>query len=199
VQVCPTGIDIRKGLQYECIGCGACADVCDTVMDKMGYARGLVKYTTENAMKNKWTQAQTWRHIFRPRILIYTTILASIVVAMGVSLAVRTPYKVNVIRDRGVMARIVGGGKIENVYQLQVMNATEATQRYKVSVSGLPGLAVTSDHTLTVESTQQRRLVVRLQAPFEAAAPGTYPIEFRIESLDSPGNLVEKSVFMIPK
>jgi polyferredoxin len=168
-------------------------------MDKMGYARGLVKYTTENAMKNKWTQAQTWRHIFRPRILIYTTILASIVVAMGVSLAVRTPYKVNVIRDRGVMARIVGGGKIENVYQLQVMNATEATQRYKVSVSGLPGLAVTSDHTLTVESTQQRRLVVRLQAPFEAAAPGTYPIEFRIESLDSPGNLVEKSVFMIPK
>jgi polyferredoxin len=118
---------------------------------------------------------------------------------MGVSLAVRTPYKVNVIRDRGVMARIVGGGKIENVYQLQVMNATEATQRYKVSVSGLPGLAVTSDHTLTVESTQQRRLVVRLQAPFEAAAPGTYPIEFRIESLDSPGNLVEKSVFMIPK
>ena len=98
-----------------------------------------------------------------------------------------------------IMARIVGGGKIENVYQLQVMNATEATQRYKVSVSGLPGLAVTSDHTLTVESTQQRRLVVRLQAPFEAAAPGTYPIEFRIESLDSPGNLVEKSVFMIPK
>ena len=62
VQVCPTGIDIRNGLQYECIGCGACADVCDTVMDKMGYARGLVKYTTENAMKNKWTETQTWRH-----------------------------------------------------------------------------------------------------------------------------------------
>lgn len=198
VQVCPTGIDIRKGLQYECIGCGACADVCDTVMDKMGYARGLVKYTTENAMKNKWTQAQTWRHIFRPRILIYTTILSAIVVAMVVSLAVRTPYKVNVFRDRGVMARIVNGGKIENVYQLQVMNATEATQHYKITVSGLPGLAVTSDNTLVVESTQQRRLAVRVQAPFEAAPPGTHPIEFQIESLDSPGNLVEKSVFMIP-
>jgi cytochrome c oxidase accessory protein FixG len=199
VQVCPTGIDIRKGLQYECIGCGACADVCDTVMDKMGYARGLVKYTTENAMKNKWTQAQTWRHIFRPRILIYTAVLSTIVVAMVVSLAVRTPYKVNVVRDRGVMARIVNGGKIENVYQLQVMNATEATQRYKITVTGLPGLTVTSDNTLTVESTQQRRLAVRVQAPFEAAAAGTYPIEFQIESLDTPGNLLEKSVFMIPK
>ncbi len=199
VQVCPTGIDIRNGLQYECIGCGACADVCDTVMDKMGYARGLVKYTTENAMKNKWTQAQTWRHIFRPRILIYTAILSAIVVAMVVSLAVRTPYKVNVVRDRGVMARIVNGGKIENVYQLQVMNATEATQHYKITVTGLPGLAVTSDNTLVVESTQQRRLAVRVQAPFEAAAPGTHPIEFQIESLDTPGNLVEKSVFMIPR
>ncbi|MGA8391355.1 MAG: cytochrome c oxidase accessory protein CcoG, partial [Burkholderiaceae bacterium] len=153
VQVCPTGIDIRKGLQYECIGCGACADVCDTVMDKMGYARGLVKYTTENAMKNQWTSAQTWRHVFRPRILIYTSILLGIVIAMGVSLALRTPFKVNVVRDRGVMSRIVSGGKIENVYQLQVMNATESTQRYRITAAGLPGLVVASDNVTTVEST----------------------------------------------
>jgi cytochrome c oxidase accessory protein FixG len=110
VQVCPTGIDIRKGLQYECIGCGACADVCDTVMDKMGYARGLVRYTTENAMKSQWTRAQTLRHVLRPRILIYTSILLAIVIAMGVSMALRTPFKVNVVRDRGVLARIVERG-----------------------------------------------------------------------------------------
>jgi cytochrome c oxidase accessory protein FixG len=199
VQVCPTGIDIRKGLQYECIGCGACADVCDTVMDKMGYARGLVKYTTENAMNNKWTQAQTWRHVFRPRILIYTTILLTIVIAMLVSLTLRTPFKVNVVRDRGVMARIVSGGAIENVYQLQVMNATEATQHYKISAVGLPGLKVTSENVVMVESTQAHNLAVRLQLPFEAAAPGTHPIQFEIESLDSPGHLSEKSVFLVPK
>ncbi|MDO8449748.1 MAG: cytochrome c oxidase accessory protein CcoG [Rhodoferax sp.] len=199
VQVCPTGIDIRKGLQYECIGCGACADVCDTVMDKMGYERGLVKYTTENAMKNKWTTAQTWRHVFRPRILIYTTVLLGIVIAMLVSLTMRTPFKVNVVRDRGVMARIVSGGKIENVYQLQVMNATEATQNYKITVTGLPGLTVTSDNVVMVESTQARRLAVRVQAPFEAATPGPHPIQFEINSLDSPGQLSEKSVFLIPK
>ena len=199
VQVCPTGIDIRNGLQYECIGCGACADVCDTVMDKMGYARGLVKYTTENAIKNKWTEAQTWRHVFRPRILIYSFILAAIVIAMLASLSMRTQFKVNVVRDRGVMARVVAGGKTENVYQLQVMNATETTQRYQITVTGLPGLTVTSDNLVVVESTQARKLAVRVQAPFEVAAPGSHPIEFQIESLDSPGHLSEKSVFLISK
>jgi cytochrome c oxidase accessory protein FixG len=199
VQVCPTGIDIRKGLQYECIGCGACADVCDTVMDKMGYARGLVKYTTENAMKNKWTSAQTWRHVFRPRILIYTSILLGIVIAMGVSLALRTPFKVNVVRDRGVMSRIVSGGKIENVYQLQLMNATEGTQRYRITAAGLPGLVVASDNVTTVQSTEANRLAVRVQAPYDAAPPGSHAIQFEIESLDSPGHLSEKSIFMVPQ
>lgn len=199
VQVCPTGIDIRNGLQYECIGCGACADVCDTVMDKMGYARGLVKYTTENAIKNKWTEAQTWRHVFRPRILIYSLILAAIVITMVTSLSMRTQFKVNVVRDRGVTARVVAGGKTENVYQLQVMNATETTQRYQITVTGLPGLTVTSDNLVVVQSTQARKLAVRVQAPFEVAGPGSHPIEFQIESLDSPGHLSEKSVFLISK
>ena len=199
VQVCPTGIDIRKGLQYECIGCGACVDVCDTVMDKMGYARGLVKYTTENAMKLKWTQAQTLRHILRPRVLVYSAILGTVVLAMLVSLSLRTPFKVDVVRDRGVTARIVSGGKIENVYRLQVMNATESLQHYKLSVSGLPGLVVSSDNVVAVESTEARWVAVRVQAPFDAAEPGTHIIQFQINSIDTPGNLVEKSVFLLPK
>jgi cytochrome c oxidase accessory protein FixG len=199
VQVCPTGIDIRKGLQYECIGCGACVDVCDTVMDKMGYARGLVKYTTENAMKLHWTQSQTLRHVLRPRVLVYTAILLAIVTAMLVSLTLRTPFKVNVVRDRGVMARIVAGGKIENVYRLQVMNATEAPQHYKITVSGLPGLQVTSDNVLMVPSTEARVVPVRVQAPFDVAAPGSHAMKFEIDSLDSPGHLSEKSVFLLPR
>ncbi len=199
VQVCPTGIDIRKGLQYECIGCGACVDVCDTVMDKMGYARGLVKYTTENAMKLKWTQSQTLRHVLRPRVLIYTGILAAIVIAMLVSLSLRTPFKVDVVRDRGVTARIVSGGKIENVYRLQVMNATESLQRYKITVSGLPGLVLSSDDVVAVESTESRWVAVRVQAPFDVAPAGSHPMVFEIKSIDTPGHLVEKSVFLVPR
>ena len=126
VQVCPTGIDIRKGLQYECIGCGACADVCDTVMDKMGYARGLVKYSTQNAITNKWTHKQMVQRILRPRVLIYTAILGLIIIGLITSLWLRTHFRVDVIRDRGVMARLSDDGKLENVYRLQIMNGTES-------------------------------------------------------------------------
>ena len=165
VQVCPTGIDIRDGLQYECIGCGACADACDAVMDKVGYARGLVKYSTENALKNHWSRVQTLRHVLRPRVLGYSAVLLAIVTAMAVSLAMRTPFKVDVVRDRGALARIVQGGQIENVYRLQIMNATESGQRFRISADGLPGLAVASDSEVYVDATQSRWVAVRVQAP----------------------------------
>jgi cytochrome c oxidase accessory protein FixG len=199
VQVCPTGIDIRNGLQHDCIGCGACVDVCDTVMDKMGYAQGLIKYSTENAMTQRWTQSQTLRHVLRPRVLIYSAVLGSIVLAMALSLALRTPFKVNVIRDRGVMARVLSGGEIENVYRLQVMNATESKQHYKITVSGLPGLLVTSENVVMLAPTEERWVPVRVQAQPDALAPGSHAMQFEIDSLDSPGSLTEKSVFLVPR
>ena len=110
VQVCPTGIDIRDGLQYECIGCGACADVCDTVMDKLGYAKGLVRYSTQNAMDNKWTPQQMWQRLMRPRIQIYTMILVAVTLALLVSIGLRTPFKVDVVRDRSTLSRITEYG-----------------------------------------------------------------------------------------
>ncbi len=199
VQVCPTGIDIRKGLQYECIGCGACADVCDTVMDKMGYAPGLIKYSTQNAVSQHWTKSQTLRHVLRPRVLVYAGILGGVTLAMAISLALRSPFKVDVVRDRGALARIVAGGNIENVYRLQVMNATESSQRYRIAVSGLPGLALRSDDTVAVEATQSRWIAVRVQVPPEAATPGSHPIHFDIEAIDAPGRVSEKSIFLIPR
>ena len=199
VQVCPTGIDIRQGLQYECIGCGACADVCDTVMGKMGYARGLVKYSTENAMSLGWTRAQTMGHVLRPRIVIYTIVLGAIGFAMLVSLSLRTPFKVDVVHDRGVAARIVGAGQIENVYRLQLMNATESAQQYRLSVTGLPGLAISSEPLVSVAATQSRWVAVRVQLPPEGALPGSHPIHFEIDSLDAGGHLSERSVFLVPQ
>ena len=199
VQVCPTGIDIRDGLQYECIGCGACADVCDGVMDKMGYAPGLIKYSTQNAVNQHWTKAQTLRHVLRPRVLIYSAILGTVVLAMVVSLAMRTPFKVDVVRDRGMLARMVEAGRIENVYRLQIMNATEATQDFSIGVEGLPGLVVVSDKDVSIDSTQARWVAVRLQLPPDAAAPGSHTIHFVITGPASLGRVVEKSVFIVPR
>jgi len=201
VQVCPTGIDIRKGLQYECISCAACIDVCDDVMDKLNYPRGLIKYTTQNSVQQGWSRSQTLRHVLRPRVLIYTSILLAISLAMLVSLATRTPLKVDVVRDRGVMARIVAGGMIENVYRLQVMNATETEQQYKITVTGLPGLTLAADQEALakVAATESRWVVIRVQLPYEAAPPGSHPIHFEIAAQDSPAHVSEKSVFLVPR
>jgi cytochrome c oxidase accessory protein FixG len=204
VQVCPTGIDIRKGLQYECIGCGACADVCDTVMDKMGYARGLVKYSTQHAMNMGWDRAQMLRRILRPRVLIYTAILASIVVAVFTSLLMRDSFRVDVVRDRGVMARIAEGGMLENVYRLQIMNATETTQRYELSASGIDKLKVESDvadanKTVTVNSAESRWIPVRLQIPDGSIKSGSHHVKFIIRSVNENESVEEEAAFLVPR
>lgn len=199
VQVCPTGIDIRKGLQYECISCAACIDVCDTVMDKMGYPRGLIRYSSENAVTQGWNRSQLLRRVFRPRVLVYTAILSAVTIAMFTSLALRTPFKVDVVRDRASLARIVNGGKIENVYRLQVMNATESRQDYRITVQGLPGLVLATESMITVDATQSRWVPVRLELPYEGASAGSHVIHFEIEAVNSPGRVSEKSVFLVPR
>ncbi|MCW5655941.1 cytochrome c oxidase accessory protein CcoG [Hydrogenophaga sp.] len=200
VQVCPTGIDIRKGLQYECIGCAACVDVCDEVMDKVGYPRGLIRFSTQNGMANGWNRNQMLRRALRPRVLVYGGILLAITVAVGVSLFLRTPLKVDVIRDRGALARMVEQGRIENVFRLQIMNATETTQRYAVSVSGLPGITMASETTFEVLPTEVRSVAVRVQIPPDAATTGSHPIQFDIRSSgESPQHVAEKAVFLVPR
>ncbi|MDO9149767.1 MAG: cytochrome c oxidase accessory protein CcoG [Methylotenera sp.] len=204
VQVCPTGIDIRKGLQYECIGCGACADVCDTVMDKMGYERGLVKYSTQTAMTNGWSHAQMLKRILRPRVMIYATVLILLVVTLLTSLWLRSPFKVDVIRDRGVMARLAEGGMLENVYRLQIMNATESTQHYQLKATGLDQLVIQSDvldanHTVAVNPAESRGVPVRLQIPDGSMKSGSHTVIFEIKATGSNAVVTEKSIFLVPR
>jgi len=144
-------------LQYECIGCGACADVCDTVMDKMGYAPGLIKYSTQNAITQKWSHKQMLQRILRPRVLIYASILTLLILGLLTSLWLRTPFRVNVVRDRGVMARITDDGMIENVYRLQIMNGTETTQHFQLSVNGLKGLEIEEDEVKDADYSEHKK------------------------------------------
>lgn len=200
VQVCPTGIDIRKGLQYECIGCGACIDACDEVMEKVGYAKGLVKYSTQNGMSNGWTTKQMVQRALRPRVLVYSGILAAISVAVGVSLYMRVPLKVDVIRDRGSLARIVEHGHIENVYRLQVMNATETKQTYTITLEGVNGIKLASESVVEVLPTELRGIAVNVQVPPNALQPGSHAFHFVIKSAgDSPHVVTEKAVFIVPR
>ena len=199
VQVCPTGIDIRNGLQYECIGCGLCVDACNSVMDKVNYPRGLIRFATQNAMTQHWGRAEIVRRVLRPRVLFYSSVLVGLSVAMLVSMATRVPLKVDVVRDRAALSRMVAGGKLENVYSLQIMNATEATQRYRISATGLQELQVASDPEVEIGPAESRWVSVQLQIPYGSASSGSHPVFFEVHNTAGDDKVVEKSVFLVPR
>jgi len=213
VQVCPTGIDIRNGLQYECIGCAACIDACDAVMDKMQSPRGLIRYATQNGMDGTWSRKQMWMRVLRPRVLVYSLVLVALAAAFVASLALRAPFKADIVRDRGALARLVEGGRIENVYRVQLMNGTERTQRFHISVEGLDGASLSQWSDVDLAPTEARWVPLAVQLPPQAAAAlgaGAHPLRFRIALLaDAASHAAdddlaqaerrEKSTFVIPR
>jgi cytochrome c oxidase accessory protein FixG len=200
VQVCPTGIDIREGLQYECIGCAACIDVCDTVMDRMNYPRGLIRYSTENAITRQLDRPQVLRHVLRPRVLIYATMLLVLSALLVGSLATRNPLKVDVIRDRNTLARIGDGGRIENTYRLHFMNASEREQRLLVAVEGIEGIAIVGPAAFEVAAASNRAVPVTVQVPPDTGSPGANPIRFVVRPVgDERHTRQEKATFIVPR
>jgi cytochrome c oxidase accessory protein FixG len=179
VQVCPTGIDIRHGLQYECIGCSACIDVCDDVMEKMGYAPGLIRYTTQNALAGKTSR------ILRPRILIYGAFLTAVFAAVGYTIVTRTPVELDVIRDRNQLFRETNEGLIENVYTLAIVNMDEAPHAFEVSVEGIEGLTLDMDEkTIQVDAATVKNVPLRLRADPARLDARSTKIEFEIRAAD---------------
>jgi cytochrome c oxidase accessory protein FixG len=180
VNVCPTGIDIRDGLQYECIACGACVDACDSVMDKLGYPRGLVRYTTQNAVEGKGV------HLLRPRVLIYALLLVALSTALVVSLAMRNPLSVEVLRDRNALYRETATGAIQNVYTVKVLNKDQRPHAFRIAVEGPPGVvpAVGSPARIEAPAGSVVPVTVTLEAPKDAVR-GRAEIVFAIEREDA--------------
>jgi cytochrome c oxidase accessory protein FixG len=197
VAVCPTGIDIRKGLQYECIGCAACIDACDDVMAKMGYPKGLIRYTTENALAKHWGLKDILGHVARPRTMLYSGILTAITLALIWGIAHKPQLRVDVIRDRGALCREAEGGMIENPYRLQVMNVTEQAHQYTMAVSGINGAQLMGDATLELGPARNKDVTVEVRIPPESGQPGSNVIYFDVQASDDPRIKVhEKAAFM---
>jgi len=187
VQVCPTGIDIRNGLQYECIGCAACIDGCDQIMDKMGYPRGLIRYTTENVVKGKYPDTGIVRHILRPRTIIYTVLLTLIAGAFLYSLATRVPLNVGVVRDRVALSKETDDGLIENVYRLQIINKDGQAHRYTIQAHGIEDLRVTAaTRDIAAAPLQTIDIPVSLTADPEELRGRSIAITFTIQATDDP-------------
>ena len=193
VQVCPTGIDIRDGLQIECIACASCIDICDEVMDKMGYPRGLIRYSTENAMEGKPTR------ILRPRIFIYVFALLALATLVGTILTGRDPMLIDVLRDRTALYRTVGAD-LENAYRLKLTNRTDQTVMMRVEAQGLPELRVIEpSRAVVVNPGQVIDLPMTLAIPLEQAESGMHTITVISESEDGTIRSEEETRFFVPQ
>ncbi|MFK0570711.1 cytochrome c oxidase accessory protein CcoG [Endozoicomonas sp.] len=193
VQVCPTGIDIRDGLQYQCIGCAACIDACDTIMDKMGYDQGLIRYTTENQLTG---HAPHW---LSPRLLGYGSALVIMISLFFFTLSQRVPLELEALRDRNVLYRAINDQQIENIYTLKIANKDQQAHTIQIQVAGIENLKIAGKTTIVVEPGSVEQEIVRVIAPLINGAPITRPIRFSITS-SQPGlkAITTESRFMVP-
>ena len=193
VQVCPTGIDIRDGLQYECIACAACVDACDDVMDRVGYAPGLIRYATEREL------AGGRARLLRPRVLIYGSLLALLATGFVVSLFLREPIGLDVIRDRNALYRVLPDGDVENVYSLRILNKDDQAHRYVIDAD-TGGLLQVDAEPVVVSAGEVRAVParVRVRAANIADAPRRFRISVRVA--DTPGLRAERETrFFVPE
>ena len=199
VQVCPTGIDIRDGLQNECIGCAACIDACDQVMDKMNYPRGLIRYSTENAVSMRYTPLEILRRAARPRVIIYTAILTLLTVATAWSLATRIPLKVNILKDRNVLSREADDGSIENIYRLQIMNTGDQTRTFRITIGGIDGIRLAGEDRLTIVGGEIGTHTAVVRADSGATGSGATAITFDVADIaDATVAVTERTKFWMP-
>jgi len=192
VQVCPTGIDIRDGLQMACIGCAACIDACDGVMDKMGYARGLIGYKSEHSLQGGTT------HWLRPRLLGYVAALGVMVAALLVALQMRPMVSLDVIKDRGLF-RENAQGQIENIYLLKVINKTERTQHYALRLLDADGFTLQGNTALVIPAGEMSELPVSVAMLAERPTSSSQTLSFEISERDDPAiRSVAQSRFVAP-
>lgn len=192
VQVCPTGIDIRDGLQMECIGCAACIDACDSIMDKMGYARGLIKYTSEHQLQGGRTR------LLRPRLIGYTAVLLVMIGALAVALAERPMVSLDVTKDRGLF-RENSLGQIENIYSLKIINKTQQRQDYQLSLADAEGFVLQGNTQLSLAPGEILDVPVSVAMLSERPRSGSREMVFKVADSDEPETFSEAtSRFVAP-
>ncbi len=199
VQVCPTGIDIRNGLQLECIACAACIDACDQVMDKVGSPRGLIRYSTENALEKHYSPREMLAHLLRFRTLLYMTILLAIILTTAWSLAHRVPLKVDVLRDRSTLSREAEDGRIENVYRLHISNTDDSPHRYLIGVSGIEGVDIVGNRSVDVPAASSTTVALSARVEPGVGRKGSNELFFEVRAEDRDEIAVrEKTSFFLP-
>ena len=198
VQVCPAGIDIRNGLQLECIACAACIDACNTVMDKVGSPRGLIRYTTQHSLEHKPTR------VLRPRVLIYGALLATLIVGFVIALALRSSVSLDVLRDRNTLYRLADNGLVDNVYTVRILNKSEHERVFRLEARGSSPLTLLpASREYRVASGDVYSLPIRVRRaaydPRTMAVLGPETIVFTLRAVNDPDLFTETEArFLAP-
>ncbi|HSG02372.1 MAG TPA: cytochrome c oxidase accessory protein CcoG [Marinobacterium sp.] len=178
VHVCPVGIDIRDGLQYECVACGACVDACDDIMERMGYEKGLVRYTTEHELEGKKTR------LLRPRLIGYLIALLAMVTAFSYVLITRTPLEVDTIRGRGELYTTASNGDIRNSYSVKIANKSQQDMNFRITLEGLEFAELVGATEVRVEAGELLDHTLFIEVDPRALERPNYKIEFEVTSID---------------
>jgi len=187
VQVCPTGIDIRNGLQYECINCGACVDACDGVMEKMDYPKGLISFTSEHELAGGKTK------ILRPKLIGYAFVLCVMTSLLVLDIWMRSPIEIDIIKDRNSMYReIIADGvlEVQNVYTLKVLNKSQKTRTFTISIKGLEGGRFIGQTSVDVEGGDIFTLPSSVATKPENLIETATEFYFRVQTTDEAGNII---------
>ena len=179
VEVCPAGIDIRNGLQYECVSCGLCIDACDRVMLKSRQPTGLIRFSSPTGAN--------WRDTLRqPRIKVYAALLGLTALGIIATVSLRVPLQVEVVRDRGVLARPLRNGDVENIYRVHIQNYDTQAHTYDVQVHSDTAMYIPSPMPVHIASGEERTLAVSVVQPYRADAPAPanriIPLTFSVRS-----------------
>lgn len=137
VQVCPTGIDIRNGLQMECIACGLCVDACNNIMDKVNLPRGLIRYDTSHHMEAEEKTSATKFRFLRPRTYYYAAVMLLVSGLMIYALVTRPLTELHVLHERNPLFVQLSDGQIRNSYTIKVLNKIHYPQSYHITVRNL--------------------------------------------------------------
>ena len=191
VQVCPMGIDIREGLQMECIACGLCADACDDIMDKMEMPRGLIRYDTERRLEEKKHGLPVSPIKFiRTRSIYYTIIISIVAAVMLYALVNRAPLEISVLHDRNPLFVQLSNGDIRNGYDLKILNKTHDDHVYELSVEGIEGAEISmvgagqvNSGGIAVAADSVGQYKIFVQAPLQPQEPRD--IEFTLKDVTS--------------
>ncbi len=178
VTTCPTGIDIRNGLQMECIGCAQCIDACDSVMSKLGRAKGLIRYSSTAAVSGEKPR------LVRPRVIIYPVVLAVVLIAFLIALLSREPADVTLLRGLGAPFTELVGGQIENPVRIKIVNRSDTKRTYRFAAAlderdltaARVVRLVSQDESLTLRTGEVRTVNAMLIAPIELFKRGTLDV-----------------------